>query len=61
MKTRWSISDYLNHRRRFVKTKDNNKDFWGNAVLIVQSTDKVTSSDKKLKLLFKCIQYFTPT
>lgn len=45
MKTRWSISDYLNH----------NKDFWGNAVLIVQSTDKVTSSDKKLKLLFTCI------
>lgn len=55
MKTRWSISDYLNHRRRFVKTKDNNKVFWGNAVLIVQSTDKVTSSDKKLKLLFTCI------
>ena len=57
MKTRWSISDCSNDRRRFVKTKDSNKELWGNAVLIV-SSDKVTSSYRKLNVLCTCTQYF---
>lgn len=52
MKTRWSVGDNSNDRRRLVKTKDKNKAFWGNAFLIVQFTDKVAISVIKQCVVF---------